>query len=373
MTTASARPGTDLTVVVPGGIDDPASPSGGNYYDRRLCDGLRRLGWTVHEVAVPGSWPRPDVGALSRLARAIGAVPDDGLVLLDGLIAAAARPVLLPQAGRLRQVVLVHMPLGGLTGDLSVGADAERVVLGRARAVVTTSAWTRERMLERCALAPERVHVASPGVDLAGGAPGTPEGGRLLCVGAVVEHKGQDVLLEALGSLTERRWTCTLVGTLDREPSFVAALYRRVAEAGIADRVRFAGALRRNELARQYRAADLLVLPSRLEAFGMVVTEALAAGLPVVATAVGGVPEALGRAGDEVPGMLVPTDDPIALCDALTDWLNDSALRDRLRHAARARGATLAGWRRTAEQVDAVLRAVAAEPAPPPADPWGVR
>jgi glycosyltransferase involved in cell wall biosynthesis len=371
VTASSTPPATDLTVVVPGGIDDPGSPSGGNYYDRRLCDGLRRLGWAVHEVAVPGSWPRPDAGALARLTRILGAVPDDGLVLLDGLIASAARPVLLPQAGRLRQVVLVHMPFGGLTGDLSVSADAEAVVLGRARAVVTTSAWTRQRLLERCGLAPERVHVASPGVDLTAGAPGTPDGGRLLCVGAVVRHKGQDVLLEALGSLPELRWSCTLVGTLDREPSFVAALYRRVAEAGIADRVRFAGALRRNELARQYRAADLLVLPSRLEAFGMVVTEALAAGLPVVATAVGGVPEALGRTGDEVPGMLVPPEDPIALCDALADWLGSAELRDRLRQSARARGAALAGWHRTAEQVDAVLRAVAAEPTPPPADLWG--
>jgi hypothetical protein len=69
----------------------------------------------------------------------------------------------------------------------------------------------------------------------------------------------------------------------------------------------------------------------------------------------------------------VPPEDPIVLCDALADWLGDAGLRDRLRHAARARGAALAGWHRTAEQVDAVLRAVAAEPAPPPADLWGAR
>jgi glycosyltransferase involved in cell wall biosynthesis len=371
VTSPSAHPGTDLPVIVPGGIDDPASPSGGNYYDRRLCDGLRALGWAVREFAVPGSWPRPDVGALSRLARIVDALPDDGLVLLDGLIASAARPVLLPQAVRLRQVVLVHMPFGGLSGEQSVSADAECVVLRRARAVVTTSAWTRQRLLERCGLAPQRVHVAPPGVDPTGSAPGTPDGGRLLCVAAVVAHKGQDVLLEALGGLSELRWSCTLVGTLDREPSFVAGLYRRIAGAGIADRVRFAGPLGRSELARQYRSADLLVLPSRLEAYGMAVTEALAAGLPVVATAVGGVPEALGRTEERVPGWLVPADDPIALRDALAGWLGDAGLRARLRRLARMRSTELTRWDRTAERVDAVLRAVAGEPAPPPADLWG--
>ena len=112
--------------------------------------------------------------------------------------------------------------------------------------------------------------------------------------------------------------------------------------------------------AGHYRAADVLVLPSRLEAYGMVVTEALAVGLPVVATAVGGVPEALGRTSDGPPGLLVPPGDADALGAALGAWLGDAGLRERLRTAAHGRRPWRAGTA-TARRVAAVLVAASAE------------
>jgi glycosyltransferase involved in cell wall biosynthesis len=338
-------------VVVPDGIDDPARPSGGNRYDRRVSDGLAGLGWDVRELVVAGPWPRPDAPASSRLARAIGAAPDDGLVLLDGLIAAAAAAVLTPESRRLRLVVLVHMPLGGL----EVPEDVECAVLSHARAVVTTSSWTRERLLDRYRLPPERVQVAAPGVDLDEEAPGSPGGDRLLCVAAVVPHKGHDLLLDALRGLAQLPWSCTFVGALDRDPAFVERLRRRAAESGTLDRICFSGPRVGEALRRAYRAADLVVLPSRIEAYGMVVPEALAVGLPVVATAVGGIPEALGRTAVGAPGLLVPPDDPDALAGALGAWLRDGELRARLRRAARARRSTLEGWDATARRLAAVL------------------
>ncbi len=110
--------------VVPDGIDDPARPSGGNTYDRHVRRGLDSLGWSVHEHAVPGSWPRPDAAALAGLAGVVQRIPDDAVVLLDGLVASTAPDVLVAQARRLRLVVLVHMPLGHRPpGD---GADDEK-------------------------------------------------------------------------------------------------------------------------------------------------------------------------------------------------------------------------------------------------------
>jgi len=338
-------------VVVPDGIDDPARPSGGNTYDRRLCDGLAASGWDVRELAVPGPWPRPDTAALSALGRAVGALPDGALVLLDGLIASSAPGVLVPESRRLRLVVLVHMPLG----DVAVGADDERAVLAAARAVVTTSSWTRERLLDRYRLAPDRVHVARPGADLREPARGTDDGGRFLCVAAVVAHKGQDLLVDALGGMPDAPWCCTFVGSLDREPAFVDRLRRTATATGCAERMRFPGPLVRGDLQREFERADLLVLPSRLEAYGMVVTEALAVGLPVVATAVGGVPEALGRTADGPPGLLVPPEDPQALREALLAWLGGPELRARLRRAALERREALDGWDATTRQVAAVL------------------
>ena len=156
-----------MHVVVPDGIDDPARPSGGNAYDRRVCHGLAALGWSVHEHAVPGSWPRPDAASRDALADVVERIPDGAVVLLDGLVASAAPEVLVPQAGRLRLVVLVHMPLGHRPPD-GRGRRVrtrERAVLSAAAAVITTSAWTRQRLLELYALPPERVHVAEPAVD----------------------------------------------------------------------------------------------------------------------------------------------------------------------------------------------------------------
>jgi glycosyltransferase involved in cell wall biosynthesis len=346
--------GRTVHVVLPDGVDDPARPSGGNRYDRRLCGGLTATGWDVREVVAPGRWPRPDVPALSRLSRAVGELPDGALVLVDGLIASAAASVLVPESARVRLVVLVHMPLG----DVEVPAAAEHAVLRRARAVVATSSWTRNRLLDRYGLTPDRVHVARPGAERGNLAPGTPGGGRLLCVGAVVAAKGHDLLVEALGGLADRPWTCAVVGSLDRDPAFVAALRRRAADLGIADRIAFAGPCGGPALTDGYRTADLLVHASRLESYGMVVTEALGFGLPVVATDVGGVPEALGRTAAGPPGLLVPPGDPAALGEALGAWLDDPVLRARLRGTARERRGSLAGWDATAREVALALATV---------------
>jgi glycosyltransferase involved in cell wall biosynthesis len=202
----------------------------------------------------------------------------------------------------------------------------------------------------------DRVHVAEPGADVADLAPGTATAGALLTVAAVIPGKGHDVLLDALAMLDGLRWHCVCVGSLQRDPAFAEGLRRRVLDGGMDDRVRFSGPQTEAELARSYGASDVLVLPSRAETYGMVVTEALARGLPVIAAEVGGVPEALGHgAGGTRPGMLVPPDDPAALRDALRAWLEDADLRRRLRRAARERRASLSRWSTTTSIVADVL------------------
>jgi glycosyltransferase involved in cell wall biosynthesis len=324
---------TEVHFIVPEGIDDPARPSGGNTYDRRVRDGLAALGWTVRQHAVTGA---------AELTRAIAGIPDGAVVLLDGLIASPAPEALVPEASRLRQVVLMHMPLGD---------RRERAVVEAASAVVTTSAWTRRRLNELYELPAERVHVAEPGVDAAGVAPGTVAGGELLCVAAVTPGKGHDVLLDGLATVTEKAWRCSCIGSLVKDRAFADDVRRRAD-----DRVQFVGTRTGPALDRAYAAADVLVLASHAETYGMVVTEALARGLPVIATDVGGVSEALGHPR---PGLLVPPGDPAALGAALRRWLEDGELRERLRQAARERRATLRPWADTASTVARVLAAVA--------------
>jgi glycosyltransferase involved in cell wall biosynthesis len=354
---------TTVHVVVPDGIDDPARPSGGNTYDRQVCRGLAALGWGVHEHAVPGAWPRPGEAGQAALARAVGGIPDGAVVLLDGLIASAAPEALVPHARRLEQVVLVHMPLGHRPPDDQAGAARarEREVLAAVAAVVTTSGWTRRRLAELYALPAERVHVAEPGVDAARLTPGSAAGDSLLCVAAVTPDKGHDVLLDGLALAADLSWRCECAGSLVRDPAFADGMRRLARELGLDGRVGFAGSLAGPHLDGAYAAADLLVLPSRAETYGMVVTEALARGLPVLATEVGGVPDALGHGEDGTrPGLLVPPGDPAALGAALREWLSDAELRARLRRAARERRAKLRPWAATASAVADVLAQVAA-------------
>jgi glycosyltransferase involved in cell wall biosynthesis len=347
----------EVHVVVPDGIDDPARPSGGNAYDRHICRGLGSLGWTVREHAVAGGWPQPDAESLAALATAVQRIPDRAVVLLDGLVASTAPEVLVPEAQRLRLVVLVHMPLGHRpTDDVAGTTQREREVISAAAAIVTTSEWSRHRLIALYRLPGDRVHVAEPGVEAAELATGSDGGGSLLCVAPVSFEKGHDILLDALQSLSDVSWSCVCVGSLDRDPAFVHDLRRRVLDGWLGDRVQLTGPRSGSELKSSYAAADLMVLTSRAETYGMVITEALARGLPVLAAEVGGVLEALGYGADGIrPGLLVPSQDPAALVAALRAWLGDAELRGRLRRAARERRRSLGGWSTTASVVAGVL------------------
>jgi glycosyltransferase involved in cell wall biosynthesis len=331
-----------LWAVLPGGIDDPAAPSGGNRYDRVVLSLLDR---DVHEIALPGSWPAP--GAPSALARALAEIPDQSDVLIDGLVACGVPSVLEPHAARLRLIVLVHLPLSDETGlpasERLRLRSLERQALHLASVVVATSDQAAAHLSDMHDLSD--VRVAAPGVDVADPATPSPSGRRLLCVAAVTHRKGQDLLVTALEKhLVELDWQCTFAGAL-KEPV-----------PHTDPRIRFAGPLAGDGLDAAYADADLFVLASRAETYGMVVTEALAHALPVVATEVGGVPEALGRARDgNRPGLLIPPDDPAVLAGAIRAWLTDADLREQWRAAARDRRLTLPSWAGTARRLGEII------------------
>ena len=395
-------------VVLPGDVDDPRSPSGGNTYGRRVARELDALGWTVARHRVAGSWPRPSATEEAGLARLLAAVPDGETVLLDGLVACGVPDAVVSQAGRVRLVVLVHLPLAaevGLPADVAADLDArERATLRAADAIVVTSAATARQLalptgrdagpgagsdagpgagsapgpgagrgadlgggpgadlgaVDR-ALPP--VFVAEPGTDPAPVSVGSDGATALVCVAAVTPVKGHDVLVDALAAVADRPWTCVCAGPLDRTPDHVTEVRRRIDRAGLTDRVRLVGPLDPTALDATYATADLAVLASRTETYGMAAAEALARGLPLVATTGGGLPDTVGHAPDGTrPGLLVPPDDPAALAAALRRWFDEPALRAQLRTAATARAASLPSWSATAEAVAAAL--VRGVPAP---------
>ncbi|PWV46713.1 glycosyltransferase family 4 protein [Nocardiopsis sp. L17-MgMaSL7] len=359
--TGAARP--PALFVVP----EAGAPSGGHTYNRRIADVLggegapdapRGPGRPVRTVTVPGSWPRPGPLGAGALSTVLGGAPDGACVLVDGLVACGVPEVVLPHAGRLRLHVLVHLPLAdesGLSAREARDLDArEGAVLRCGVTVVATSAWAARRLAAHHGLAEAGVpvEVVRPGVDTAPLARGSGfeevpgRVPRLVCVASLTPRKGHDLLLRALACLVELPWECVCAGPGSPPPL----------PAPLAERVRFTGPVVGAELEGVYASADLSVLSSRAETYGMVVTEALARGVPVVATEVGGVPEALGRAPDgRVPGLLVPSRDAAALERALRDWLTDPDLRASLRDAARLRRTDLAGWPESAREMARVL------------------
>ena len=174
------------------------------------------------------------------------------------------------------------------------------------------------------------------------------EGARLLTVGALAEKKGHAYLLEALALMDgDRRLDVVGDGELRER------LEARARELGLAERVRFRGELPKDEVAALMRAADLFVLPSIHETFGCVLIEAMASGLPAVATRVGGVPEVLTPAAGE----LVPARDPQALADG--DRAGAGAILRRPGTASLRRGALR--LRRLCRALERGLRGAAAQ------------
>jgi glycosyltransferase involved in cell wall biosynthesis len=342
------RTGATLTqqvaFVVPGAID---TRTGGYGYDRAVIDGLVRRGWTVAVREIPGSFPFPSASSRAAAAAALAALPDGARVVVDGLALGALPDEALAEATRLRLIALVHHPLADETGLSDEARNrleaSERRALHAVRRVVVTSARTAAA-LDRFGVAPASIRVIEPGTDPAPQARGSRRTGarevELLCVATLVPRKGHDVLVRALAAIADAPWHLTCVGGLDRDDAWVQALNRQVASAGLEGRIAFTGELSREPLDARYDAADVFVLPTWYEGYGMAVAEAVARGLPVVSTPTGAIADLV---GDDA-GILVPAGDVPALTAALAGVVSDEALRDRLAAGARRARTRLPSW-----------------------------
>jgi glycosyltransferase involved in cell wall biosynthesis len=203
--------------------------------------------------------------------------------------------------------------------------------LRRARVVTGCSAFTLADSQDRFGLDPAKSVVVPNGVDLSAGPDpvpawaGAPDRPYVLCLGRVVEKKGFDLLLAAYAGIPETERTADLV--VGGEGAQLASLRREADRLGLADRVHFPGRLSRQDVAAAMAGAELFVMPSRLEPFGIVVLEAWRAGVPVVATSIGGPPEFVRQ---DVDGVLVDPADTAAFTAVLRDLLADPDRRGRL-------------------------------------------
>jgi glycosyltransferase involved in cell wall biosynthesis len=347
-----------LHLVIPG---DLSTPTGGYVYDRRIASGLQQLGWHLDLVELDASFPMPTATALGAAAARLDAIDDEALVLIDGLALGAMPGVVERERHRLRLVGLIHHPLALETGLTVERAEAlrtsETAALAAMRIVITTSAATA-RALADFGVSQDRIAVIRPGTDPAPLAKGSADGTlQLLCVAAVTPRKGHGLLIDALAELTDLDWRLTCIGSLDRSPETLAALREQIVERGLTERVRLAGAVDDATLGKAYAEADLFVLPSLFEGYGMAFAEALARGLPVVGCRAGAVP-------DTVPadaGVLVAPGSVPALREALAQLLTNAERRAGLAAGARRARAALPAWGDSARRLAATLTKVLAD------------
>jgi glycosyltransferase involved in cell wall biosynthesis len=346
----------ELVFAVPG---DLATPTGGYAYDRRIIAELPRCGWNATVLDLGEGFPRPAAMARAEACARLAGLPSGPPVVVDGLAFGV-----LPDAAQAMQrthkvVALVHHPLAlesGLSAQEAADFRArEREGLAHARHVVATSGTTARVLAADYGVPRDRISVVEPGTDRGTGArkSGDSPSVALLAVGAVVSRKGYDLLIAALAQLTHLPWRLTIAGDRTRDPQTAREIDAAIARAGLSDRVEMPGSVPDAELSALYAEADLFVLPSRYEGYGMAYAEALAHGLPVIATVAGAIP-------DTVPagaGVLVPPDDVEALAAALRRLVEQPG--ERARMAAAARTARFPSWSEQAAKFARVLERLA--------------
>lgn len=349
---------TELGFVIPGDID---LPTGGYTYDRRVLALLPQHGIAARHVALPAGYPFPTPQVLAESEAILKALPPRMPLLIDGL-AYGAMPA--EFVARIAQpiIALVHHALFLETG-LSPAQQhhfhmTEKMALTFAHRVIAVSPATVATLVEEFAVPRARIAQASPGTDAAPrarGSKGSKGPLHIVSVGSVVPRKAYDVLVRALARIQDLDWRLTIAGARHLSDEANAQLERAIAETGLGERIRLLGALPHRDLDALYDEADLFVLASRYEGFGMVLTEALARGLPIVCTTGG----AAAETAPDAAALKVPPGDEAALAGAIARVVRDEDLRRRMGEAAWAAAAGLWRWDDTARIIAGVVAATA--------------
>ena len=354
----SSRVRPKICFAIPG---DVGSLTGGYAYDRRVLALLPECGFDAAHLELPAGFPFPSEQDIRETLQMFAVQPGDAVLLIDGLAFGALPAAALAQI-RQKTVALVHHPLGyeaGLSAAQSRSLiELERTALAHADHIIVTSGPTRETLVSDFSIAGEKITVAQPGTDAARRASGSGDAVlTLLSVGSLTPRKAFDVLIAALAELPDFRWRLQIVGSGARAPQTAAALSRQIESSGVADRIALLGELQAEELASVYARADVFVLPSLYEGYGMVLAEAMACGLPILCTTGG-------AAASTVPdgaGLKVAPGDVGSLREALRRLMEDAPLRARMAEASWRAGQGLPQWRDTARLIARAIGKVCGE------------
>ncbi|MGM0953201.1 MAG: glycosyltransferase [Pseudomonadota bacterium] len=351
---ASEVPGL-IEFLVPG---DPEQNTGGYRYVRKLVQTLNEQGQNARVTGLPGRFPRPDDQARQALDWQLCQMPAGTWVVLDGLAMGGLPDIVEKHHERLKLLALVHHPLADETGldeaEKQWFYESEKRALGFVTGTITTSHHTAQRLVDY-GVGQGEVRVAEPGVAEAAEMPrvgGRAQGpSHLLCVAHLSPRKAQHHLVEALQSLATLPWECTLAGSCSRDPGYAESVRRLIAKAGLEQRITLTGELEDDELAGLYHRADFFVFPSLYEGYGMVIDEALAAGLPIISSNGGALADTAAR-----PGVVqFEAGDVYALSSRIRNWLENPKELAQARNLACGESGQIRTWQDTADDFSGAL------------------
>ena len=327
-----------LIFVYPGDLD---TPTGGYAYDRRMIGGLKHLGWQIQLISLGDGYPFPNHTQVEYARDALLNLPSGVPMVVDGLALGALPHLALELAKRYPLIALIHHPLAFEFGL----SDQERTLLKQSETqslqqvvqVIANSSSTARDLNQHYGVAPEIMDVVLPGTDRICRPEPRALSNRdvldpvnLLSVGSIILRKGFHDLIAALAQLLDLPWTLSIAGDTSRNAAAYERLLMDINHFHLEDRVHVMGTVSNEELETLYTKADLFVLPSIFEGYGMVYAEAMAYGLPIIATTGGAIPDTV----PQEAGLLVEPGDITALISALKTLIQDPSYRARLSRGA---------------------------------------
>ncbi len=322
-----------IRFLVPGNV---RHGSGGNKYNAMLAEHLTRLGANVETVKVDGDWP---VGSPADRQRFSDMLDGGTTVIADSLVASGAPDEIAAAVNTGTEVwILSHMSLAG-------HPELEAKALAAAIGIICPSAHAASELEAKHGT--RKMVIATPGAEKADSAEGS-QPLHIVAVAALLPNKNQLELVECLATLQDLEWSGALIGSENADPRYAAEVRAAVEHYGLDERISITGELTGPTLEAQWHKADLSVLLSRSESFGMVVTESLAHGVPVLVRQGTGAVEALVH--PEAGAALDLTQEG-TLTSTLRTWLTDHAQQQSWRSNALQAREHLSGWDTTAATV----------------------
>jgi glycosyltransferase involved in cell wall biosynthesis len=303
-------------------MGDIHSLTGGYLYNMNIMEGLEQNGYSVNIIGTDWPWDnKPELEKISRFH--FEKLVAGSCILIDSLVLSLLRREVQEFSDKLIFVGMIHLPASYSISSDGYGklSGEELLALHQMRQVIVTGQFTFD-LLCNAGLNPAGIRVVEPGTDqFPQKTHYKPVPSELLCIANYSPIKAQDILIRSLNRITDRDWTLHLYGDKDRDKEYSAMVNSLIKEFHLKKRVIMHGIAGRDEITAIFLDADLFVMPSLFESYGMALTESLAHGIPVVTTRTGNIPVTV-PAG---MGIFVEPGNEQQLADAIRSLLDDPA------------------------------------------------